>query len=145
MRYLALLGAVLLGSCATDNQGSERPVVQAVSQLDVEGLDKKVFIGQAYPSGNVYLECFRDDKTDCQSLWPKELLIVPLGDTHSVLKKTQMKASFVKVMKDELENNITPSFYIPGTEGMDEDHKSCGLGEMKRVEQYKYISEPVED
>ena len=58
MRYLALLGAVLLGSCATDNQGSERPVVQAVSQLDVDGLDKKVFIGQAYPSGNVYLECF---------------------------------------------------------------------------------------
>ena len=34
-------------------------LAQAVSQLDVQGLDKKVFIGQAYPSGNIYLECFR--------------------------------------------------------------------------------------
>jgi hypothetical protein len=48
MRYLALIGAVLIGSCVTDNQGSESFLAQAVSQLDVEGLDKKVFIGQAY-------------------------------------------------------------------------------------------------
>ena len=139
MRYLALIGAVLLGSCVTDNQGSDSLLANAVSQLDVEGLDKKVFIGQAYPSGNVYLECFRG-KVDCQSLWPKELLIMPLGDTNSVLKKTQMKASFVEVMKDELKDNTLSSIYIPGAEGMDDGHNSCGLGEIKRVEQYKYIS-----
>jgi len=67
-------------------------LAQAVSQLDVQGLDKKVFIGQAYPSGNIYLECFRG-KADCQSLWPKELLIVPLDDKNAVLKKTRRSAS----------------------------------------------------
>src|SRR5262244_1084488 len=119
-------------------------LAQAVSQLDVQGLDKKVFIGQGYPSGNVYLECFRG-KADCQSLWPKELLIMPLGDTNSVLGKTKMKASFVKVMKDGLKNNVIRSTYIPGAEGMDGDHESCGLGEIKRVEQYKYIPERAAD
>jgi hypothetical protein len=144
MRYLALIGAALIGSCVTDNQGSESLLARAVSQLDVEGLGKKVFIGQAYPSGNVYLECFRD-KADCQSLWPKELVIMPLGDTNSVLKKTRMKASFVKGMKDERNNNRSSSIYIPGVEGMADDHKPCGRGEIKKVKQYKYISQPVED
>jgi len=144
MRYLALIGAVLIGSCVTDNERSESLPAQSVSQLDVEGLDQTVFIGQAYPSGNVYLECFRG-KTDCQSLWPKELLIMPLGDTNSVLKKTQMKASFVNVLKDEINNNMISSIYIPGAEGMDDRHNSCGLGEIKRVEQYQYISGPAKD
>jgi len=144
MRYLALIGAVLLGSCVTDNQGSEGLLAQTVSKLDVEGLDKKVFIGQAYPSGNVYLECFRG-KAECQSLWPKQLLIVPLDDKNAVLKKTRLKASFIEVMKGELKNNIASSVYIPGTEGMDDDHDSCGLGEIKRVKEYKYISESAGD
>src|SRR5215470_3034042 len=122
----------------------ESNLAQGVSQLDVQGLDKKVFIGQAYPSGNIYLDCFRG-KADCHSLWPKELLIMPLGDTNSVLGKTKMKASFIKVMKDDLKNNVIRSTYIPGAEGMDGDHESCGLGEIKRVEQYKYIPERAGD
>src|SRR5262245_18917879 len=111
---------------------------------DVMGIDNKVFIGQAYPSGNVYLECFRD-KRDCGSLWPKKLLILPLGDTGSVLGKTQMKATFVKVMKDSLKGSIISSTYIPGVEGMDsDDHASCGLGESKKAGQYRYISEATD-
>jgi hypothetical protein len=119
-------------------------VAQAVSRLDIQGLDKKVFIGQAYPSGNVYLECFRT-RTDCQSLWPKELLLLPLVDTSSVIGQTQMKASFVKVMKDALKNDVVSSTYIPGAEGMIDDHESCGLGEINRVQQYKYIPEGASD
>ena len=119
---------------------------QTVPQPDVQGLDKKVFIGQAYPSGNVYLECFSDKKTDCIQLWPKELIILPLGDAGSVLGKTQMNASFVKIMKDGLRKNVGLSTYIPGIEGMDKDqHGSCGLGESKSVDQYKYISETSDD
>lgn len=114
------------------------------SQFDFQGLEKRVFIGQAYPSGNIYLECF-NGKTDCQSLWPKELLILPLGDTKSVLAKTQIKASFVKIMKDEQEDNVTKSIYIPGAEGMNDDHESCGPGEIKKVKLYKYISDPPRD
>jgi len=70
---------------------------------------------------------------------------MPLGDTNSVLKKTQMKASFVNVMKDEIKNNMISSIYIPGAEGMDDRHNSCGLGEIKRVELYQYISGPAND
>jgi len=117
---------------------------QSASKLDRQGLDKKIFIGQAYPSGNVYLECFRS-KTECQSSWPKELVILPLGDTSSALGKTRMKASFVKVMKDDLKNDGVRSIYIPGAEGMDADHESCGLGDIKKVEHHKYISEPLRD
>jgi hypothetical protein len=117
----------------------EASLVKADAQIDIRDLDRKVFIGQAYPSGNVYLECFHR-KDGYQPLWPKELLILPLGDTKSVLGKTQMKASFVKVMKDGLKDNVIQSIYIPGAEGMDNDHESCGLGEVKKVEQYKYIS-----
>jgi hypothetical protein len=117
----------------------EASLVKADAQIDVRGLDRRVFIGQAYPSGDVYLECFHR-KAGRQPLWPKELLILPLGDTKSALDKKQMKASFVKVMKDGMEGNVIQSIYIPGAEGMDDSHESCGLGEAKKVEQYKYIS-----
>src|SRR5215470_1455184 len=86
---------------------------QTIPQPDVQDLDKKVFIGQAYPSGNVYLECFSNKKTDCTRLWPKELIILPLGDAGSVLGKMQMNASFVKIMKDGLGKNAVLSTYIP--------------------------------
>jgi hypothetical protein len=57
-----------------------------------------------------------------------------------------MKASFVDVMKDGLKGNVVLSTYIPGVEGMDKyDHASCGLGESKSVDQYKYISEKTSD
>jgi hypothetical protein len=111
------------------------------SRSDVMGIDHNVFIGQAYPSGNVYLECFRE-KRDCRSLWPKVLLILPLVDTGPALGKAEMKSSFVKVMKDGLNGNVIQSAYIPGVEGMDDnDHGSCGLGKSKRVDKYKYISD----
>src|SRR5262249_7538543 len=106
--------------------------------LDIQALDTRVFIGQAYPSGNVYLQSFRQ-KAGYQFRWSKELLILPLGDTKSVLGKTQMRAPFVKVMKDELEDKVVQSIYIPGAEGMDDGHESCGRGEIKKVKQYEYI------
>jgi hypothetical protein len=113
--------------------------VKAESQLDIQGIDTKVFIGQAYPSGNVYLERLPREAGD-QSPWPKELLILPLGDTKSLPGK-KMKASFVKEMKDAPpEDNVNKYIYIPGAEGMDDGHDSCGLGEIKKVEQYEYIS-----
>jgi hypothetical protein len=117
---------------------------QAVSKPDIHGLDKRIFIGQAYPSGNVYLECFRR-KADCQSSWPKEVSIFPLDDLTAALGKIQTKASFVKVMKDDLKDDTTHSIYIPGAEGMDGDHDSCGLGKIKREGQYRYVSEQARD
>jgi hypothetical protein len=117
----------------------EACIAKADSQIDIQGLDTKVFIGQAYPSGNVYLERLRGEAGDPRP-WPKELLILPLGDTKSLLGK-KMKASFVKEMKDELtEDNVIKSIYLPGAEGMDDSHDSCGLGEIKKVKQYEYIS-----
>jgi hypothetical protein len=117
----------------------EAYLAKADSQLDIRGLDTKVFIGQAYPSGNVYLERLTREAGDPPP-WPKELLILPLGDTKSVLRK-KMKASFVREMKDaEPVDNIAKYLYIPGAEGMDDGHASCGVGEIKKVEQYEYIS-----
>jgi hypothetical protein len=117
----------------------EAYLVKADSQLGIRGLDTKVFIGQAYPSGNVYLERLPGEAGDPPP-WPKELLILPLGDTKSVLGK-KMKASFVKEMKDAPpENNVARYLYLPGAEGMDDGHDSCGIGEIKKVEQYEYLS-----
>jgi hypothetical protein len=114
-------------------------LVKASSQLDIQGIDTKIFIGQAYPSGNVYLERLPREDGDPPP-WPKELLILPLGDTKSVLGK-KMKASFVKEMKDaEPKDNVVKYLYIPGAEGMDDGHGSCGVGEIKKIEQYEYVS-----
>src|SRR5262245_47379231 len=116
---------------------------QAASRPDIQRLDRKVFIGQAYPSGTVYPECFRS-KTSCQSLWLKELLLLPLDAAGSVLESSQMKGSFVKVIKNNTKNDGVLSTYIPGAEGMDDDiHHSCGPGEIKRLEQYKYVSTDI--
>jgi hypothetical protein len=90
-------------------------LVKADAQIDVRGLDRRVFIGQAYPSGAVYLDSFPRNRAfsgkneDAPPPWPKELLILPLGDTKSELGKKQMKASFVEVMKDGLKDNFTQS------------------------------------
>jgi hypothetical protein len=117
----------------------EAYIVKADSQIDIQGLDTKIFIGQAYPSGNVYLERPPREAGDPPP-WPKELVILPLGDTKSVLGK-KMKASFVKEMKDErTKDHVIKSLYLPGAEGMDDSHDSCGLGEIKKVKQYEYIS-----
>ena len=111
-------------------------LVTAEPQLDIQGLDKRVFIGQAYPSGKVYLERFN---SEASTEWSKDVVILPLDDTKSVLGKTHMKASFVDVAKDD------ETRYIPGVEGMDDSHKLCGLGEIKKIEDYKYLSESSED
>src|SRR5262245_28528805 len=143
-RYMKRSLLVILFCFSYSSLLMENCFAQADSQLDIQGLDRRVFIGQAYPSGNVYLQSFYR-KDGYQPRWPKELLILPLGDTKSVLGKTQMKASFVKAMKDGLEDDVVKSMYIPGAEGMDDGHESCGLGEIKKVEQYKYISESLGD
>jgi hypothetical protein len=138
----SLLFILLCFSCSSLLM--EGRFAKADPQVDIQNLETRVFIGQAYPSGNVYLQCFHRE-TNCQSARPKELLILPLGDTKSVLEKTQLKASFVKVMKDQQKGDTVKSIYIPGAEGMDDDHESCGIGEIKKIKQYKYVSDALED
>jgi hypothetical protein len=129
-----LCGILLLGSA----------FVAARIQPEIRDLSRKVFIGQAYPSGNVYLKRFSDDLNN-PSPSPKGLLILPLGNTKNAVEK-KIEATFVKTVegKTEEENGykIAKYLYFPGDEGMEgpDDHNSCGLGVIKKVESYEYLS-----
>jgi hypothetical protein len=131
--------ALLLALLCFSSLLAEASLAQANSQLNIRSLEKRVFIGQAYPSGNVYFE--RLTSQEGAPPWPKELLILPLDDKKSALGKKYMTASFVKVMKDRSENGAFKSLYIPGAEGMDDSHDSCGLGVIKKAQGYEYLSE----
>lgn len=94
-----------------------------------ETLHQHVFIGQAYPSGNVYLRRFTGD-TGTSLDWPKYINLQPIAPDTGLT--VPAKAHFVKLMQSKTENNIVKSVYIPGSEGMDVNHDPCGLGEIKK-------------
>src|SRR5215467_8253589 len=79
-----------------------------LQQPAINALKDQVFIGQAYPSGNVYVKSFSGNR-----LWPKELLLVPL-----VSDRPSSRAPLVS-------ETMQPA-YIPAIEGMDDQHDACG-------------------
>jgi hypothetical protein len=96
---------------------------------DVEFLRDHFFIGQAYPSGNVYLRSFAGEgKT---SSWPAQLSLIPLARPRDRPAQT---ARFDHALENRIEGNVVKSLYIPAGEGMDQGHDFCGLGEIKRAD-----------
>jgi len=95
---------------------------------DLETLNQHIFIGQAYPSGNIYVRKFTD-YADSTTTWPKTINLLPVATNQMRIKKV----IFSRPMENKIENNILYSIYIPGEEGMDEDHDSCGIGTIKKT------------
>jgi hypothetical protein len=92
---------------------------------DINALAEGIFIGQVYPSGNVYLKSFAgDDRTGIA--WPANVTLIPISDGKSNLAFAR-EAAYNKILHDKTENEIVKSVYIPRIEGVDTSHISCGL------------------
>lgn len=87
----------------------------------VETLAEHIYIGQVYPSGNVYVRAFSDT---APSRWPTTISVVGLGDGQRALSRLD-RATFARELDD--------AAYIPGVEGMDEDHVACGAGVIRKA------------
>ena len=101
--------------------------VWAVDAKNFDDLDQQIYIGQAYPSGNVYVRRFVEG-FESTAAWPKRIKLHPVGTD---LKGNNF-AVFVKTLKSRVIGNIVHSVYIPGDEGMDENHNSCGSGKIQK-------------
>ncbi len=102
-----------------------------VQSIDIDRLGESLFIGQSYPSGNVYLRPFSGDSKEA-AFWPQRLSLIAVGEVKSDLPAVR-RGVFNRVLANQEENDIIKSLYIPGAEGMDEDHDPCGLGTVARM------------
>jgi hypothetical protein len=96
--------------------------------IDVDALGDHLFMGQAYPSGNVYLRPFSGNPKT-KSFWPDELSLISIGGIRPGVSSIRL-AVRERVLASRTENGVVKSVYIPGAEGMDESHLSCGLGDI---------------
>lgn len=95
-----------------------------LQQPAVDQLKDRLFIGQVYPSGNVYVKSFSGSH-----VWPKELSLVPL-----VNDRPSSKAPL-------LTERMQPA-YIPAIEGMDDQHDPCGPLPAKILDlSFEYLSD----
>jgi hypothetical protein len=122
-RYLRLLFALCLTPCL--------PIwSQTPAPTDPTLIGGGLFIGQIYPSGNVYLRSFVPRSSDS---WPQSLLVLPLLDESSTVNPKAISAT--------LNSRKVLSAYIPALEGMDDDHPLCSLDPTaKKDAEFRYLS-----
>src|SRR5262245_12889383 len=95
-----------------------------IQQPGIDQLKDQLFIGQVYPSGNVYVKSFSENR-----VWPKELSLVPL-----VVDRPSSKAPLVSERRQPA--------YIPAIEGMDDQHDPCGPLPAKALDlSFEYLSD----
>jgi hypothetical protein len=95
--------------------------------IELEAFGQRIFIGQAYPSGNVYLKTF----SNSISSWPETLSLYSLGNV-SAGRSSIRRGTFDRMLVNRTEGETARSVYIPAAEGMDPDHRFCGMGETIR-------------
>lgn len=103
----------------------------AENSLDVDFIAKNIYLGEVYPSGNVYLKAFEVQK-DTQTFFAKNISYSALISSNTLESKIA-SATYIKMLEGIVksvnpETNILYSDYIPGVEGMDDDHTNCGTG-----------------
>jgi hypothetical protein len=115
----------------------------------------RLFLGQAYPSGNVYLKPFplntesqsEDDYLRSHS-WPDSISFHALSSANAYAKRIR-KAIFSSVMRDsvrEIGQNLKQlqSAYIPSLESMDDSHEGCTPAFYRpRNRDYRYLGEDL--
>jgi hypothetical protein len=88
----------------------------------------EVFIGQLYPSGNVYVKSFSGRRPSAS-----ELLLVPVVNDRPPFNAT-------------LVNETMQPAYIPAIEAMDDQHDSCGSLQPRKLDiSLEYLSDEFFD
>ena len=94
------------------------------------------FLGQAYPSGNVYIDGFLSEGSQPRQTFPTTLSLLPLPADNSAFKGQIVQAT--------LSQAVATSGYIPAVEGMDDEHSPCGSGDIKKKEKgFQYLSDDL--
>jgi hypothetical protein len=111
--------------------------LQPFGESNLESIATRLFVGQIYPSGNVYLKPLAGEQQPGGNL-PKSVFLLPLSSDPAVLKTPPTEATLA---------SATVKFdYIPRLEGMDADHLTCGPSEpRKRSATFRYLSEDFFD
>jgi len=105
--------------------------IHAQAPSNPGAIGESVFIGQTYPSGNTYVRSFLDTPTAVN--WPKSIVLVTIPGRASTILQS-FEAEFVSA-------KVRPS-YIPGVEGMDDQHAPCGAEfREKHDSSIMYLSE----
>jgi hypothetical protein len=128
-RHLLCLLRSLLCLLCTFPQPLGKALAQTAA-VQVDAVGQYVFIGQAYPSGNVYLRPFSGGSgAAAKTLWPEGVSLIPLGEARVNLPSVR-RGTLDRVLASRTENDIVKSMYIPAVEGMDDSHAPCGLGQV---------------
>jgi hypothetical protein len=111
--------------------------LQLTAESDPRSIATELFVGQVYPSGNVYLKPLADEEQRSGNL-PKSVFLLPLSSDTAVLKTPPTEAKLI---------SPTVRFdYIPRLEGMDDQHLTCGPAEpRKKNPSFRYLSEDFFD
>jgi hypothetical protein len=110
--------------------------MQLAAQPDPASVATGLFVGQVYPSGNVYLKSLAEEQ-HAREL-PKSVFLLPLSGDPAALRTPPTEATLA---------SRTVNFeYIPRLEGMDDQHLTCGPTEpRKRNTSFRYLSEDFFD
>ena len=111
--------------------------LQVAAESDRPPIATGLFVGQVYPSGNVYLKPLAGEEQSGRNL-PKSVFLLPLSNDSAVLKTPPTQATLT---------SATVRFdYIPRLEGMDDDHLTCGPSvPRKKNVAFRYLSEDFFD
>jgi hypothetical protein len=111
--------------------------LQLSAESDRASVAAGLFIGQVYPSGNVYLKPLAGGERPAGNL-PKSVLLLPLSSDSAVLRTPPTAATLA---------SPTVKFdYIPRLEGMDNQHLTCGPTEpRKKNPAFRYLTEDFFD
>jgi hypothetical protein len=111
------------------------PFTAAVVQSDRQSA---FFIGQVYPSGNVYLRAVESDAPQEPVHWPKTLILIPMTTERSAVSARTFDAT--------LASGSTQPAHIPALEGMNDQHDACGSRVARKTEPgFQYLSEDFFD
>lgn len=117
----------------------------------LDNIATQVFLGQTYPSGNIYLKSFsrlnelESEIDDPKSFsWPRSIFFQSLSNFPSYATKIR-KGRFSSIMTDakrEIESGVImlASVYIPSLESMDDRHEGCSAKFYKpKNQEFKYL------
>ena len=111
--------------------------VQLSAESDRVSAATGLFIGQVYPSGNVYLKSLAGEERPVGN-FPKSVFLLPLSGDPAVLKAPPSEAT--------LASRTVKFDYIPRLEGMDDQHVTCGPAEpRKKNSAFRYLTEDFFD
>ncbi len=120
MKLRTLVCSALLTGLLQPLTGADRKTTIAP-----ETVRQNFFLGQVYPSGNVYLKGFSDEMSDnAGRAWPVRVMFRGVLD-EPASSRFQF-ADFKTELHDTVKGGVQYSKYFPGTEHMDDQHVTCG-------------------